>query len=165
MVYAEDSRGGGSQGAWGTATEPKHIKKGKDLKFDKFAATKALNKAERNAKKKLIPEEIRQTIIAMAREESKVRVLKAAAAPLAEMPPPLTDKKAVELKNQIRASYNELKEVNRMLLPPARFNAMLTRSEHEHARLEELLAHMQGLVEKARKDDDATVESTATEEK
>lgn len=157
MVYAEDGRG--SHGAWGVATEPLHMEmKNGEKSWDKFAATKALNKAERNAKKKMIPEEFRQTIIATARQEGKVKELKSAAAgDLPELPPPLEDEKADELREKIRAAFRELQEINRMALPPARFNAYMTRAEHSHERLEDFLAHVEGLLAEERKkaDDDA----------
>lgn len=146
MVYAEDTRG--KSGYWGTAVEPKHMKlQSGATAWDRFALTKALNKAERNALKKHIPEEIRQTIISMAREEDRVRVLhSAAASQIADLPPPLTDERAEELRTKIELTYDKLKGLNRMALPPARYGAYLRRSEHTHAGLERMLNWLEELV-------------------
>jgi hypothetical protein len=63
MVYAEDQLVGG--GAWGLATQKKFMRKrdGSEV-ADPFSKTKALSKAQRNAKLALIPEGLKAEIIA-----------------------------------------------------------------------------------------------------
>jgi len=135
LVYAEDRRTG--VGNWGIAIEPSKVKG----KWDKFAQTKALNKAERNALKKHIPDEFRQVIIAQAIGKGRVQVLK----PLGlGMPkderPVLTDERAQELKAEIREAFVELKKLNRLAIKPGQYNSMLFGAERDsHERLEETL--------------------------
>jgi hypothetical protein len=63
MVYAQDEIAGG--GAWGIATQKRFMKKRDGTeKPDTFAKTKALSKAQRNAKAALIPEQLKQEILA-----------------------------------------------------------------------------------------------------
>lgn len=63
VVYAEDQLVGG--GAWGLATQKKFMKRrdGNET-ADTFSKTKALSKAQRNAKLALIPEGLKAEIIA-----------------------------------------------------------------------------------------------------
>jgi hypothetical protein len=61
----------------------------------------------------------------------------------AELPPPLTDERAQALKEQIRAVFKEIRDVDPMALLPGQFNAKLRRVEHEHAAMEELLAALE----------------------
>jgi hypothetical protein len=146
MVYAEDIATG--LGQWGTATEPKHIGKSKP-KWDKFALTKALNKAQRNAMKAVIPLEFQQTIVAQfLGDESKVRRIAAGpgAEALAELPPPLEDDLMKELQNNARERYRVLQELNRLAMLPAAFNAYLTRTAHDHQRTRDMVEHIEGLI-------------------
>jgi hypothetical protein len=63
-VYAEDSLAGG--GAWGRATQKKQIKlRSGETRPDTFAKTKALSKAQRNAKLALISEEVKAQLLAL----------------------------------------------------------------------------------------------------
>lgn len=151
-VYAVDARTG--YGQFGTSTEPKlmRLRDGK-TKWDIFARTKALNKAQRNALKTMIPEGLRQTLIAQYKGDE--RALKeiqagAGAASIAELPPPLTDGKAEELKARARELFAELRESSKLTVLPAQFHAYLTRAEHSHERLEEFIAYLEGKRDEAK---------------
>ncbi len=141
LVYARDGRQAGS-GRWGTAVEPKMMElKDGTKKWDKFAMTKALNKAERNALKKQIPEDFRQTVIHQYLGTHHVLELKPLAVTgggaVAELPPALDDERAQAIKAEIHDAYKRLRALNKLKLPPARFNAFLTKAETEsHERLE-----------------------------
>jgi len=144
MVYAEDQSTGSGQ--WGTAVEPKHMKKKNgDVVWDKFALTKALNKAQRNAMKALIPVEFQQTVVAQyLGDGAKVKKIQAGpgAEQLAELPPPLTDPKAEALKQEAREVYDSIKSHDRTKLLPAAFHAYLVRAEHSHERLQEFVEYL-----------------------
>jgi hypothetical protein len=151
MVFARDGRKPHT-GRWGTAVEPKmmEFRKGGEG-WDKFALTKALNKAQRNALAMLIPEDFRAHIIAQALGHGRVQKLLPAAAPTAaleEGKPVLADERAEELKKEIRDAYSELKELNRQAIRPGHYNTMLSSAEREsHERLEELRDHVISAVE------------------
>lgn len=157
-VYAEDQLTGG--GNFGTARQQKfqtYRDAAKKPKLDKFAYAKALSKAQRNAMLPLTPLMYRETLIAqMLNNPARVTELRLGMGDAtAEMPPPLTDERAVELKAQIRDVYSQIRALNAMALPPGRFNVKLQRVAHEHAGMEELLAalasqleHLQGEAEK-----------------
>lgn len=143
MVFAVDARFPES-GRWGLSTEAKYIKKrGSDqMIWDKFAATKALNKAQRNALKQLIPENWRQYVIAAAIGQGRVRTLKAAEAARSgeepSLPPPLDDDRAKELEAEVKAAFDELRELNALALLPGRFGAKFDRARSSHEALEAL---------------------------
>ncbi len=146
LVYAEDAHNGG--GMYGTARQAKFQvfrDKNKKPRLDPFATAKALSKAQRNAMKPLTPVEWRETLIAKhLGNPERVQVLRRGMGdPQAEMPPPLHDERAVELKAQIRATYKAIRDVDAMALLPGQFNARLSRAEHEHERMEELLAALE----------------------
>lgn len=138
LVFARDARFPES-GRWGTAVEPKlmTLKSGK-TKWDKFALTKALNKAQRNALRAFIPEDFRQHVIALYLGQGKVKELKPlGGGRVAELPPALQDEKADQLRSEIHEAYKELQSINRLRMPPARFNAFLTKAETDsHERME-----------------------------
>jgi hypothetical protein len=163
-VYAVDDLSG--YGQYGTFVQPKRIKLKKqvaarkrsqgrsvtddDSIADPFSRQKAINKAQRNALRAMIPEHVRQTLIAQYKgDEKRIRVIKAGAgAELdAELPPPLTDDRALALKDEIRGLYDELREINRLALLPGRFNVMFRRVEHEHAGMEEFRDYLSGLAQ------------------
>lgn len=80
LVYARDEITGATFS--GFAREPKrmrlrgHTEENPKTKFDVFAQTKAINKAERNALRKFIPERLAQTLIAQfTKDEGRVRQL------------------------------------------------------------------------------------------
>lgn len=149
MVYAEDEATGSGQ--WGTATEPKHMRKKDGARpWDKFALTKALNKAQRNAMKALIPLEFQQTVIAQyLGDATKVKQIRAGAGAekLAELPAPLTDEKAEAQKAEARDLYDQIKQADRLKLLPAAFNEYLTRAEHSHERLDDFLGFLRQKLE------------------
>lgn len=166
-VYAVNERTG--YGQWATATQPKRLKlkdaskarhaRSKDRHVyevaagektlyyvaDQFARQKAVNKAQRNALRVHIPEQVRQTMIAQFEGDAK-RIKRiqvgAGAETLAELPPPLTDERAGELRDQARAVYDELREVNPILVTPASYHAYLARAEHSHDRLQEFIDYL-----------------------
>jgi hypothetical protein len=139
-VYAEDAATGGGQ--WAAAVEPKHmtyrVKSGPEKgttkkKWDKFALTKALNKAQRNALGALIPETLRQMVIALyLKDERRVKAIKVGGGgALAELPAPLTSPEAVGLLGEIDGLYGEIKEHSRTVMPPGAFNARRMRAAHD----------------------------------
>jgi hypothetical protein len=145
-VFARDTRNGG--GLWGTARQPKFQvfrDANKKPQLDKFARTKALSKAQRNAMLPLTPVQYRETLIAQHLNNSaRVKQLRLGMGdPTAELPPPLTDERAQALKEQIRGVFKEIRDVDAMALLPGQFNAKLRRVEHEHAAMEELLAALE----------------------
>jgi hypothetical protein len=148
-VYAEDEATG--LGQWGVALEPTHMtKRNGDEVWDKFAITKALNKAQRNAMKAVIPVEFQQTIIAQfLGDEKRVRQIQAGpgAEAIAELPPPLDDDLMKDLQQQARERYMVLREMNPLALLPARFHAWVTHSAHDHQRTRDMIAAIEGLIE------------------
>lgn len=145
MVYARDARSPGS-GRWGTAIEPVNNTKG----WDKFAFTKALNKAERNALKKQIPEDWRQYIIAQYLGTHHMQQLQQldprkglGAGRVAELPPALDDERAQAIKKEIHEKFGQLRKLNPLKMPPARMQAHLARAETEsHERMEMMVDSM-----------------------
>lgn len=167
-VFARDARTG--YGQYGTFSQPTQMKltdrtlaaRRKAGKFvpedgimsDPFARQKALNKAQRNALRAMIPEALRQTLIAQYRgDDVAVRRIRAGAgaSKVAELPAPLTDERAEGLRARAREVFSEIQGYSRTrwLLPGA-FDAQLTRAEWSHERLEEFIARLEGLRDKAR---------------
>lgn len=149
LVYAEDVHNGG--GNFGTARQPKFMvfkDKSKKPRLDPFATAKALSKAQRNALKPLTPVEWREALIAKhLNNPARVKELRLGMGDAtAEFPPPLTDERAVALKRQIRDVYSQIRGLDPLALPPGRFNVKLSRSEHEHERMEELLAELESML-------------------
>lgn len=151
-VYAVDARTG--YGQLGTSSEPKlmRMKNGK-TKWDIFARTKALNKAQRNALKSHIPEELRQTLIAMFKKDE--RALKeiragAGAAAVADLPPALTDEKAVALQARAREVYEEIRAVSKLRMLPAVFYQRLMHASSSHAELEAFVEALGQMLEETR---------------
>lgn len=125
--------------------------------WDRFARTKAVNKAERNALAKFIPERVRQTLIAQyVGQPERIKRIEAGAGAesLAELPPPLTDERAEAQKRRCRQLYDEIRELvpgGVGVLLPAQFHAYLTRAEHSHERLAEFIEYLEQRVEDARR--------------
>lgn len=141
LVFARDDRHKGS-GRWGTAVEPLNHSNGA---WDKFAFTKALNKAERNALKKQIPEDFRQSIIAQYlgtvhhQQLKTIKELQVAGGGSAELPsgPALEDDRAEALRSEINERYRQLREMNPLKLPPALKTQRLKQAEADgHERME-----------------------------
>lgn len=170
-VWAEDQATGFS--ASGHSYEPKRKKLKKttaekkrqrgeavgedDTVWNPFAKTIAVNKAERNALAKFIPQRIRLTLIAQfMRDPSRIREIKAGpgAEAAAELPAPLDDEKALAQKQEARDLYTEIREVApgglAVGVPPARFHAYLTRAEHSHERLEDFLGFLRDKLAEAK---------------
>ncbi len=83
-VYAEDEMTGGA--AWGIATQKKYAaRKSGPPVADTFAKTKALSKAQRNAKLALIPARLKADIIA-ALTSGQIQRVQAAEAPAPALP-------------------------------------------------------------------------------
>jgi hypothetical protein len=153
-VYAEDTRNGG--GNYGSARQAKFLTyrdKSRKPQLDSFAFVKALSKAQRNAMSPLTPMIFREALVAKALDNpGRVKELRIGMGdPQAELPPPLTDDRAQELKTEIRAVYKEIRAIDPAVLPPGRFNVQFRRTEHEHAAMEEFLeglrsqlAHLRG---------------------
>lgn len=143
----------------GTALEPKFYlpKRGKNqgkVMWDSFAQTKAVNKAERNALKKFIPEPLRQTMIAQYKNDpAAIRQIQAGAGAeaVAELPAPLDDERMQELVARARAVYVQIREVSATAILPGSFNERMLLSQHSHdvmetfvERLEAKLAEVSG---------------------
>lgn len=147
-VYAEDAKNGG--GNFGTARQPKFQtfrNRQRKPQLDKYALPKAYSKAQRNAMLPLTPVIFREALIAkLQKNQTRVQELHLGMGdPTAELPPPLTDERAEKLKERIRAVYAEIRALAPLKVPPGEFNARLSRAEHEHERMEELLASFEGL--------------------
>jgi hypothetical protein len=145
MVRAVDGRTG--VGRWGIAEQPKVMDTKKGPLKDKFALTKALNKAERNALAKMIPEQFKQTVIAQfLGTPEAVKTLKPVDAKAPELAPPLQDEEATQLQAQIHDRYDKFKALGQpytMRMTPAAFNVYLSTAESSHQRMRDLLAHIE----------------------
>jgi hypothetical protein len=138
-------------GEFGTSAEPKlmRLRNGK-TKWDIFARTKAINKAQRNALKTMIPEALRQTIIAQYKgDATAIRQIQAGAGAesLAELPPPLNTPEAEERKAEARKIYDEIREKEPTKLLPAVFHNYMVRAEHSLERLDDFLEFLRGIRE------------------
>ena len=100
----------------------------------------------------LIPVAYRETIIAQATgDDVRMRQVRAGAAEqIVDLPPPLTDERAVALKDSARDVFREIQAINRLAVLPAVFHAYLTRAEHSHDRLEDFIAWLQDELAKAK---------------
>ena len=112
--------------------------------FDRFSRTKAIQKATRNALAAFIPEEIEQTVLAMAlkQPERVLRIQTEAEQKLAELPAPLDDEEAKGLIAEVEAVYSEISGPGRVEFPPGKFGAYKLQAQHSHDRLRDLLARM-----------------------
>lgn len=142
----------------GTSMEPQKLKlkpstadaKRKDGKsipednrvFDRFSRAKAINKAERNALEKHIPEVVKVTLIAMASQNPALveRIETAEEAKIKDMPAPLDTPEAKALTAEMATVYDEIRELGggkgKLLLPPGRYNAALLHAQHDLAALQ-----------------------------
>jgi hypothetical protein len=130
--------------------------KTKTPKLDKFATTKALSKAQRNAQLELIPMMFREILIALAQQDPRtVQVLRSGMPSTADaqLGAPLQDERAVELAEEIRVAYDEVKALpgGPRKMPPGKFNAKLTRARAtDHKSMEELRDELRSLAEHLR---------------
>lgn len=154
-VYAKDAVTG--FGVFGTARQPIYMKlrSGKD-KYDPFAETKALNKAQRNALGMCIPQPIRQAMIAQVTGD-KALALEVqhgvGAASQAELPPPLDDERAKALNAEIRATYDEIRGLSVTALLPGLFGVKVARAQHSHELLEALRDELVAMRDHLRRED------------
>jgi hypothetical protein len=126
----------------GTAMEPQNPRRRNGgTYYDKFARTKAISKAQRNALKQHIPERLRQAIIALHKRDA-TRLLEvkhgAGAAAAAELPPPVVSERAEALVAECREIYVEIKALPGGLekLKPGMFNHELSRARSSEDALE-----------------------------
>ena len=144
-VYAEDERNGG--GSWGVAAQPKAMKlRNGSTKPDPFAKTKALSKAQRNALESLLPAQLVEALKAQYHGEGRVKMLPGTISDApSDRPPPLTDDRAKDQIATCRSVFDEIKRLNRLLLPPGKFNVLIRGAEHDHGRLDDLIEHLESL--------------------
>lgn len=158
-VYAHDPISG--FGFFGTSSEPERMKltdakanqRRQDGKvvaddntiFDVFARAKATGKAQRNALKRFVPEEVRQTLIAQYLGDSRriERVQTVSEVKALEAAPPLTDPVAVELRERCDALYAEIRELaggrGKAALTPATYQAYMLQSQGAMDTLERMV--------------------------
>jgi hypothetical protein len=109
--------------------------------FDKFARTKAINKAERNAKEKFIPEVVKLTLIAMSKKNPQLveHIETDVEAKMRELPAPLDTPEAKALIEECRGIYDQIRAVGggkgAVELTPGRYHGALIMSQHDMALL------------------------------
>jgi hypothetical protein len=117
--------------------------------FDRFARTKAIAKATRNAQAAFIPEEVEQAVIAMAakRPELVERIQSEGEAKAAEMPPALATDEAKELIARCESIYAAIRDLGsgrgKIKLTPGQFNAWMLNSHHDMGALERFKAYLE----------------------
>lgn len=158
-VYAHDPVSG--FGFFGTSAEPERIKltdkkadqrrqDGKAVAedntiFDVFARAKAIGKAQRNALKRFMPEEVRQTLIAQYLGDSRriERIQTKSEVKALEAAPALTDPVAVELRERCDVLYGEIRELaggrGKAALTPATYQAYMLQSQGAMDTLERMV--------------------------
>lgn len=154
MVRAVDFRTKVSR--WGIFEQAKviNLRRGGTRK-NPFSLTIALNKAERNALAKFIPEGFRRQMIAQMlllkgkpkEAQDAVRQLTAIGASAHEIKPPLDTPEAAALIAEVRKEYDRIKELDRLALLPKAFNQYLTTAHHSEERLRDLLGHIRQIRE------------------
>lgn len=147
-IFATDTVSGLTQS--GTDMEPQWMRlRDGSTKFDTKALTKAVNKAERNAMAKFIPEEIEQAVIGMAlNDPSRVeRIQTEAEVRMSELPPPLDDDEAKALLSKAEEVYDRIRELGggqgKVKLPPGTFGAYKINAQHSHDRLRDMIAWLE----------------------
>lgn len=162
-VYAADAVTG--YGQFGTSSEPQRLRLKQSTAdkrrrageripedntvFDVFARAKAVNKAQRNALKVFIPEEIRQTLIAQyAGDTSRVqRIQTEQEQKMLELPPPLTDERALALSAKADGIYDRIRELGggrgKVEFPPGQYAAWKLQAVHSHELLEKLVDYLE----------------------
>ena len=144
VVYAEDEQNGG--GNWGVAIQPKKFRprSGGEKKPDPFYQHKALSKAQRNAYEPLIPLEAVEYLKAqyLGRPDAVKSIPGAGRAVAADAPKALDTPEAKEKVAEMREVYEEIKAIDRLVMPPGQFNAIVQGAQHDLDRLEDALAHL-----------------------
>lgn len=141
-VYAEDRAHG--SGNYGVAENGLKIQKRNGGEVaDPFAHRKALSKAQRNAFEPLIPLELREYLKAQYQGAGKVQTIAGAESAVPDRPPPLDDDRAKEQLARLREIYDDVKAVNRLVMPPGQFNAIVMGAQHDHDRLDDAIAHLE----------------------
>lgn len=110
-----------------------------------FARQTAINKAQRNALRVMIPEAIRQALIAQyVGDASRIREIEvgAGARTLADLPPALADDRADQQRADIKRVYDLLHDKNPLAVLPAQLYAYTTRAEHSHDELDKLITYL-----------------------
>jgi hypothetical protein len=116
--------------------------------FDRFSRAKALNKAQRNALEKHIPEIVKATIIAMAagRPELVERIQSEREAKVAQLPAPLATPEAEVLRAECEAIYDEIKELEggqgKIAFTPGMFASWMLQSQHAIDALERFKTYL-----------------------
>lgn len=139
-----------------TATRKKNKAKadGKPIHIDDdnrmanpFARQNALNKAQRNALRIMVPEGIRQTLIAQyINRPEAIRVIQAGAGAqaVAELPPPLTDERATAQLAEAKRLYDLLHAAHPLVILPAQFFIYQARNAHSHDGLDAFIEFLRG---------------------
>lgn len=125
--------------------------------FDRFARTKAIQKAARNALAAFIPEEVEQAIIAMFENDPKrvERIRTEAEQKIEDRPPPLDDDEAKAKLKLARDLYDEVRELGGSAVTeftPGKFGAYMLNAQHSHETLDAFVEYVRSerdrLVEK-----------------
>lgn len=159
-IFAEDEMTGQRHG--GTSMEPQMMQlkpetaaakrnKGAQIPednrvFDRFARTKAENKAARNAEEKHIPEVVKLTLIAMAKNKPSMieKIQTPTEAKAADWPAPLTTPEAEALNTECEDIYTAIRGLGggrgALEMPPGLFGSYRIQSAHDLSKLEGLKA-------------------------
>lgn len=147
VVYAEDDMHGG--GNYGVGVQPLQMKlRNGNTKPDPFAPHKALSKAQRNAMEPLCPAEALEAIKMQYLGSGRVKRIPSvvdAAQDRPELPAPLTDERAKAQVETARGIFSEIREINPVALVPGAFNRLLMQTQHDHARLDDTIAHLEAM--------------------
>jgi hypothetical protein len=117
--------------------------------FNRFSRSIAIQKATRNALAAFIPEEIKQTVIAMfVGDPQRVqRIRTEAEVKVAELPPPLDDEEARALIARAEEVYAEIRELGggrgKIKMTPGTFNAWKLQAQHSHDRLRDFITYLE----------------------
>lgn len=139
-VYADDPMHG--SGAFGTAEQPVKQQTRNGEKHDPFVYRKALSKAQRNAFERLIPVELVEYLKAQFMGQGRVKVIPGADQADYDRPPALTDDRAKQQIATLEGLYDEIKEIDRMVMPPGQFNSMVMQTQHDHDALDRSIEHL-----------------------
>jgi hypothetical protein len=136
-VFAKDEYSG--LGFFGFAREPKMMKRrDKPPTLDKFAKTKAINKAQRNALRMFVPEKLAQTLIAQFRkDENRIKKLRGGGpmvGAVAELPPVVDTDEGKALIREIDGLWDAIRATDGFAatMTPAHFFAYKTRAEAQN---------------------------------